>query len=224
MSHPVTSHPAAVAAGGSVLSLPQGPPDLLRLDTALQQSAALHGHLCPRQILGARSAVLAGDLLGLDFPRTDKRVLVLAETDGCYADGVSAASGCWLGRRTLRLMDYGRVAATFVDTRTGRALRVWPRTDLRERVRAQKPPDQKRYQAYLDAYRHWSDAELLRAAEVELDFDLAALISQAGAREVCSHCGEEVLNERWSVRQGRVLCPACLGGAYYRPTSRQDNL
>lgn len=197
------------------LALAATAPDLPALDAALSISSALHGHLCPRQILGARSALLASALLGLDFPRTDKRVLVLAETDGCYADGLSAASGCWLGRRTLRLMDYGKVAATFADTRTGQALRVWPRTDLRERVREKRPEGQKRYAAYLEAYRTWPDAEVFSAREVRLNFDLEGLISRHGLREVCSSCGEEIVNERWARRGERVLCPACLSGAYY---------
>jgi formylmethanofuran dehydrogenase subunit E len=62
----------------------------------------------------------AGQLLQLDLPRTDKRLFVLVETDGCLTDGVAVATGCWFGRRTLRLVDQGKVAATFVDThRTG---------------------------------------------------------------------------------------------------------
>ena len=104
------------------------PPPLSEL---LARSSALHGHLCPRQILGVRLALLAGERLGLDFPRTDKRALVFVETDGCFADGVSVDSGCWLGRRTMRLIDHGKVAATFVDTRTRRAVRAAPQTDLR---------------------------------------------------------------------------------------------
>ena len=172
------------------------------------------------QQLTEPAAELSGPVIELrdavgELLRTDKRLLVLAETDGCYADGLSAASGCWLGRRTLRLMDYGRVAATFVDTRTGRAVRVWPQTDLRERVRAARPPEQKRYQAYLDAYRSWPDARLLAAREVTLNFDLDGLLSRHGQREVCSGCGEEIINERWVRRGERVLCPACLSGAYY---------
>jgi formylmethanofuran dehydrogenase subunit E len=45
-------------------------------------------------------------------------LLTILETDGCAADGVSAATGCWVGRRTLRVEDFGKVAATFVDTQT----------------------------------------------------------------------------------------------------------
>lgn len=187
------------------------------LPALLEKSAALHGHLCPRQVLGARSALLAGEWLGLSLPRSDKRVMVFVETDGCYADGVSVASGCWLGRRTLRLMDFGKVAATFVDTRSGQAVRVSPRTDLRQRVRDQRPEGQKRYQAYLEAYQTLPDAELLDAVPVTLKLDLAALVSVHGKRVVCAECGEEVINEREIEVGGRVLCRGCAGGNYVQP-------
>lgn len=179
--------------------LRNAPPDREPLEAALAQSSAL----------------AAGQLLGLALPRTDKRLIIFTETDGCYADGLSAASGCWLGRRTLRLMDYGRVALTAADTRSGQTVRVWPQTDLRGRVQAGLGAGQKRYQAYLDAYLSWPDAELLAAQWVQLNLDLDGLISRHGPREVCSACGEEVINERWVRRGKRILCPACLSGAYY---------
>lgn len=190
------------------------PPPLSEL---LARSSALHGHLCPRQILGVRLALLAGEQLGLDFPRTDKRALVFVETDGCFADGVSVGSGCWLGRRTMRLIDHGKVAATFVDTRTGRAVRVAPQTDLRARVRAARPDGQKRYQAYLDAYQTWPDEALFDAVPVTLDLNLAALISAPGKRAVCDLCGEEVVNEREVRRGEQTLCRGCAGEAYFQP-------
>lgn len=185
------------------------------LDRLLEQSAALHGHLCPRQVLGVRSALLAGRILGLEFPRTDKAVLVFVETDGCYADGVSVASGCWLGRRTMRLVDHGKVAATFVEVKTGRAVRVSPQTDLRQRVRDGRPEGQKRYQAYLDAYRQWPADLLFDAARVQLNLDLAALLSLPGKRVVCQECGEEIVNEREVQRGGRLLCQDCAGDPYF---------
>lgn len=190
-----------------------------KLPALLAKSAALHGHLCPRQVLGVRSALLAGEWLGLDFPRTDKRVLVFVETDGCYADGVSTGSGCWLGRRTMRLMDYGKVAATFVDTKTGRAVRVSPQTDLRQRVKSGLEEGQKRYQAYLDAYQTWPDEALLDAVPVTLTLDLASLISVHGKRTVCDECGEEIINEREVVQVGRTLCLGCVGEGYVLPVT-----
>lgn len=191
----------------------QKPPTLAEL---LAQSSALHNHLCPRQVLGARSAVLAGRLLGLDFPSTDKRVLALVETDGCYADGVSVASGCWLGRRTMRLIDHGKIAATFIDVRTEQAFRIIPRTNLRQRVKAGRAEGQKRWHAYMEAYQTMPEEDLLDAREVEVTLDWRGLLSQPGKRAVCAECGEEIVNEREVQREGRALCISCAGESYWR--------
>ena len=191
-------------------------PEPSPLEVLLAQSSALHDHLSPRQILGVRSALAAAGALELEFPRTDKRVLVFVETDGCYADGVSVASGCWLGRRTMRLMDFGKIAATFVDTKTGQAVRVFPQTDLRQRVRDSRPEGQKRYQAYLEAYQTLPDEQLLTVQDVQLTPDLNAIISVHGKRAVCDKCGEEIINEREVVQGGQVLCLSCAGQGYYR--------
>lgn len=88
------------------------------LEVILRESVKQHKHLCPRQVLGARMSLLAEDVLGLQLPRTDKRLLVIAETDGCTVDGIIAATGCHVGGRTLRILDFGKVAATFIDTYT----------------------------------------------------------------------------------------------------------
>lgn len=190
---------------------------LERLPALLERSAALHRHLCPRQVLGARTGLRAGEWLGLEFPRTDKRVLVFVETDGCFADGISVASGCWLGRRTLRLVDHGKVAATFVDTKAGRAVRIAPRTDLRSRVREGRPAGQKRWDAYLAAYQTWPDEDLFTVQPVRLTLDLAALISAAGVRTVCGRCGEEIINGREVAGPEGTLCRDCAGERYWAP-------
>jgi formylmethanofuran dehydrogenase subunit E len=79
----------------------------------LQQSAERHKHLCPRQVLGARMSLFAAEMLELELPGADKRLLVIAETDGCTVDGIIAATGCHVGGRALRILDFGKVAATF---------------------------------------------------------------------------------------------------------------
>src|SRR5687768_11979454 len=92
----------------------------------LEKSAESHKHLCPRQILGVRMGLLAGDLLGLELPQKNKRLIVFVETDGCFVDGITVSTGCSMGHRTMRLMDYGKVAATFVDSQSNRAFRIAP--------------------------------------------------------------------------------------------------
>lgn len=60
--------------------------------------------------------------LGLEIPRQDKRLLAIVETDGCFADGVAAVTGCTMEHRTLWLADYGKIGATFVDVKTETAV------------------------------------------------------------------------------------------------------
>ncbi|MSP12972.1 MAG: formylmethanofuran dehydrogenase [Chloroflexi bacterium] len=188
-------------------------PDLIHY---LDQSAALHQHLCPRQVLGVRMGLYAAELLDLDLPQTDKRLFTFVETDGCFADGVSVTTGCWLGRRTLRLVDYGKAAATFVDIRTGRAIRIWP--DPRSRILAPTyaPQAHSRWRAYLDAYQIMPVTELLCVQPVILTAPLERIISRAGVRVACAACGEEIINEREITLAGQILCRSCAGGRYYQ--------
>lgn len=187
-----------------------------RLADRLADLMALHRHICPRQVLGVRMALHAGELLGLGLPRGDKRLFVLIETDGCFADAVSVASGAWLGHRTLRLVDHGKIAATFVDTETHRALRVWPHPEARVRARERVPDAHDRWHAQLEAYQTMSAGDLLCVVPVTLTIDLDAIRSRPGIRISCAACREEIVNEREVLDGGRALCRDCAGESYYR--------
>src|SRR5512147_77469 len=97
------------------------------LPTLLAASAARHSHLCPRQVLGVRTGLAGLAALSLLPPLRDKRLLVIVETDGCFTDGIEVSTGVAVGHRTLRVEDYGKIAATFVNIPTGEALRISPR-------------------------------------------------------------------------------------------------
>lgn len=193
---------------------------MAQLDELLDKSAALHSHLCPRQVLGARIGLYAGALLRLELPQEDKRLYTFVETDGCFADGVSVATGCWLGRRTLRLVDYGKVAATFADSKTGRAIRIAPAPDVRARAAALLPDARSRWHAQLEAYQRLPDEVMFRWQPVELSEPLDVIISRPGVRVCCAVCGEEILNEREVLVDGVALCPSCSGHAYYTPAAQ----
>lgn len=185
------------------------------LDEFLKQVGALHKHLCPRQVLGVRLGIYAAHFFPGAFPQTSKRMLAIVEMDGCFADGVFTATGCSLGHRTLRLADEGKIAATFIDTSTGRAFRLFALPDLRARALAAIPLAASRWHAYLEAYTQFPLEEIFGSREVSLNFDLKALIGQPGARAACSNCGEEILNQRQLLREGRVLCLSCAGRSYW---------
>lgn len=187
------------------------------LSELLEASAALHRHLCPRQVLGVRMGLLAGQLLGLEVPQTAKRLYTIAETDGCATDGIAVATNCWVGRRTLRVEDLGKVAATFVDSQTGQAVRVVPRPEARLQARALVPEARNVWEAQLLGYQRLPDEQLLAAQAVCLKTPIEVIISRAGLRVPCDRCGEEILNEREVVQGSRRLCRTCAGDAYYTP-------
>lgn len=197
----------------------RGQVDTGQLEKFLAVSSAQHDHLCPRQVLGVRLAMAGVNALGLDLPRTDKRLRVFIESDGCFADGVAAVTGCTVGHRTLWVQDYGKAALTVVDTFTGTCLRVHPRQGVRLASQVFAPDAVNSYAAMLVGYQRMPDEELLAIQPIELLAPLPAWISQPGLRMICDQCGEEIINERHVIRAGRTLCRSCSGEAYYTLTA-----
>ncbi len=193
------------------------------LTELLARSSELHRHLCPRQVLGVQMGRLAADLLGFDLPQDDKRLLTIVETDGCFTTGVSVATNCWVGRRTLRVEDYGKVAATFVDTQTEQAIRIAPSPGARQLAADYAPEAHNRWQAMLLGYQRMPLADLFVWRPVALTLPVAAIISRAGHRAACDQCGEEILNEREVVSGGLALCRHCAFGGYYRLDDDADH-
>ncbi len=185
------------------------------LEELLRLSAERHQHLCPRQVLGVRMGLLAGRLLGLPVPQKDKRMLVIVETDGCFTDGLAVATGCSVGRRSMRVVDFGKVAATFVDTEMCRAVRIVPHHESRQRAKIYAPDATSRWEAYLLGYQVMPEDELFTFRNVRLRFSLQQLLSRDRYRVNCEACGEEIINEREVLVEGRVLCRGCAGENYY---------
>jgi formylmethanofuran dehydrogenase subunit E len=185
------------------------------LDELLTVSAAHHRRVCPRQVLGARMGLFAGHILEIAIPQTDKRLLAISETDGCFVDGISAATGCYVGRRTMRIEDYGKTAATFIDTLSGQAIRIRPKEKIRDLAWEYAPSARNKWEAQLIGYQHIPDCQLLHWHRVNLIFPLKKIIGQAGGRVTCEICGEEIINQREVVSQGKLLCKSCLGESYF---------
>lgn len=188
----------------------------MELQPLLEISSRDHTHICPRQILGVRIGLAGMATLGFDEPPTGKRLLVILETDGCFADGITAATKCTVGHRTLRVEDYGKVAATFIDTHNRRSIRVAPVIDIRQRAYTCAPDEPRHYFAQMMAYQTMPDDEMLTVQEVILNTPIEAIVSRPGIRVNCDVCGEEIMNEREIHREGLTLCRTCAGSAYYR--------
>jgi formylmethanofuran dehydrogenase subunit E len=190
--------------------------DSMNIQQLLDKSASKHSHLCPRQVLGVRLGLAGMTALGFDSPPDKKQLLVITETDGCFVDGLSAATNCTVGHRTLRVEDYGKVAAVFVDVKTGRAIRIAPALDIRERADAFISGESDHYAAQLQVYQTMPDKEMFTCVDVQLVSSLEAILSRPGMRVNCGICGEEIMNEREVHRNNAILCRACAHGGYYR--------
>jgi formylmethanofuran dehydrogenase subunit E len=188
------------------------------LQKLLAESSARHHALCPRQVLGVRMGLLAGELLDIELPHPDKRLFTFVETDGCGLDGISAATGCSVGRRNMRVSDFGKMAATFVDVVTREALRIVPSRESRIRAGDYMPESSNRWQAQLHAYQIMPAEELFTVTPVTLTISLDKIISRHGLRVLCKLCGEEIMNGREEMVDGRPVCRGCAGQAYYIAT------
>jgi formylmethanofuran dehydrogenase subunit E len=188
----------------------------MELQVLLEKSARQHSHLCPRQILGVRIGLAGMKTLELGPNQESKRLLVILESDGCFADGVIAATDCTVGHRTLRVEDYGKVAATFADTRTGRAVRITPVLNVRQQACVCCPEETRHYFAQMQAYQIMPDDELLNVQSINLIPSIEQIMSRPGMRVDCALCGEEILNEREIMVEGQAMCRACAGQSYYQ--------
>jgi formylmethanofuran dehydrogenase subunit E len=166
----------------------------------------------------------AGRLLGFDPLKVEKRLLVIVETDGCFATGVSTATGCTIGSRNLRIEDFGKAAATFTDTCIVRSVRIAPAANARALADKYSPDVPDRWQAMLEGYQRIPDELLFSWQAVELRTGVDAIFSTPGVRTTCQACGEEIINEREVTCAGRVLCRACAGFSYYEPLPHRGEL
>jgi len=186
------------------------------LRAILESCTARHSRLCPRQVLGVRMGLAGAAALKLEVPRRDKRMLVIAETDGCFVSGVKAATGCSDGGRTLRVEDYGKVGATFIHVKTGAAVRLAPKPNIRQRALLYAPEQERRYYAQLYGYQRMPDVELFDLYQVALITPVKDLVSRPGVRVNCDLCGEEIINQRQKICGDQILCLPCTGSTYYR--------
>ncbi|MCL5262895.1 MAG: FmdE family protein [Acidobacteria bacterium] len=181
------------------------------LDALLHEAEIAHGHLCAGQILGVRMAMIGCDRLGIDEPRGKdrKRLVTFVEIDRCATDAIGVVTGCRLGKRALKFRDWGKMAATFVDLSTGRAIRIAARESSKELARRLHPEIENKNQQQMTAYRELPDADLFTEQWVSVKLHPREFPGYKGERVTCSICGESINYDRF-IRDGEaVVCLAC---------------
>jgi formylmethanofuran dehydrogenase subunit E len=190
---------------------------MLSLDSYLREAEQAHGHLCAGQVLGVRMAMLGLQKLGIEDPRGKdrKRLVTFVEIDRCATDAIAVVTGCRLGKRALKFRDWGKMAATFVDLSTGKAIRIAAKESSKRLAREMHPEIESKNQQQMLAYREMPEGDLFAMQWVKVELPAEEFPGYKGDRIVCAECGEGISFRREVERDGRVLCRACAGERYY---------
>ena len=187
-------------------------------DELLDISTKIHGHICAGQVIGVRMSMLGLERIGIDDPKgaDRKKLYVLVEIDRCATDAIQSVTGCSLGKRSMRWMDFGIMAATFVNLDTGKAVRVTAREESRESSKKYCPEIENKYQQQLAAYKVMPEEELFAVQEVTVTIPECDMPGRPQRRVQCEQCGDHVQDSRDVEQEGRILCRACAGQRYYQ--------
>ena len=171
----------------------------------VERAVSYHGHLCSGQCIGVKMARLGLKTLGLDPDVNPKNIYVFVECDRCPADSIGIVTGTRVGKRTYRAMDFGKIAATFVNLDTKEAVRIWRHT----RRHPAEGEDM------ITFYENLPDDEIFRIQRVNVDLKPCDLPGPPVEIQICENCGEDITDSRHVVKDGKILCKACAGGSYY---------
>ncbi len=197
-------------------------------ETLLKESAKAHGHLCPGQVIGVRMAMLGCELIGLDDPSNMpqiKKIIVYVEIDRCATDAISYVTGVKLGRRSLKFVDNGIMAATFVNLETKKAYRIVSTEESRdislEYAASHFPELEDVYQQQIKAYKAMDINDLFTIEEVVIDIPLCDMPGPTKFKAECQNCGIIVRDKREVIKNSQILCRACAFGSYYHHKKKE---
>jgi formylmethanofuran dehydrogenase subunit E len=172
----------------------------------LQRAVAYHGHICSGQVLGVRLARLGLNLMGITEPEKYRDLIVYVEADRCIADAVGTISGCNLGRRRLKWLDFGKMAATFYDINGGKAVRL----ALNGAVGHPEAGDD-----LVEYWNRYKDEEIFKIQHVRLNVPKEDLPGLPLEIVSCYICGEKIFDKRQVITSEGVVCRNCHGKSYY---------
>jgi iron complex transport system ATP-binding protein len=173
----------------------------------LKKAGDYHGHICGGIILGTKMTLAALKALGMDPGVKNKNLIVFAEIDRCMTDAVQVITGCSLGHRSLKHVDYGKFAATFLNQDTGKALRA----TIKESFSTDGPVEK-----VAQKVACMSDEELVILQEVTVDLPETDLPGQPKKKAYCSRCGERIMDGREVSKENKSFCRSCANGGYYK--------
>lgn len=190
--------------------------EYLNLVTCLERASQFHGDLCAGLALGTRIACLGLKAIGIEDPLGDdrKKIVVYAESDRCATDAILAVTGCHPGKRSLKVLDYGKIAATFVNLETGKAVRI----AVKEKNGSREEPGARNALengSLVERYTTIPAEDLFDVREVTVAMKPEDRPGKTVSVVRCSKCGERIMDKREVRLNGSILCIPCATGKTY---------
>lgn len=170
------------------------------------KAAQFHGHACAGIALGTKMALAAMRALGLDPAHKNKNLMVFVEVDRCMTDAIQTVTGCSLGHRSLKFVDYGKFAASFLDLESGKAVRA----TVPETFDSSGPIEEVALKI-----AGMADSDLVILEDIKIEVPPADLPGHSQHRAFCEVCGERVMDSRELNKDGKTMCRGCAGRRYY---------
>ena len=186
----------------------------LDFETCISVAKAFHGDACAGIVIGTRMAILGLNEIGIDDPKgaDKKNLIVYVEMDRCASDAILAVTGCHPGKRSLKILDYGKMAATFINLKTGRAIRISAKNrdgnKVLTREKIEKSP-------HTEEYSMMPLEDLFEKREVHVELKPEDLPGKPLLIITCEVCGERVMDMREEQKDGKLLCRPCAAGKNY---------
>ena len=159
-----------------------------------------------------------------NISKTCKKLLVYVEIDRCATDAIRAVTGCSLGKRTLKFLDYGKMAATFVNLETKTAVRVAAKDEARSRAFSYADNTCAQHEAEKRAYALMPEESLFSIQPMEIQIPMEDMPGARGGRVCCQRCGEGINFKREIRIKGQILCIPCSRGSYLPINRTEEDL
>jgi formylmethanofuran dehydrogenase subunit E len=188
----------------------------LSLETCLETARAFHGDVCAGIAIGTRMAMAGLKAIGIEEPKGKDRkdLMVFVEIDRCATDAIMAITGCQPGKRTMKIYDYGKMAATFLNLKTNKSVRLTVKETANGTSRDGKPGGGNQAELFIGL----PEEELLNVEEVIVDVQPQDMPGKPLRVVLCDGCGERIMDMRDSEENGKTLCrPCATKEKYYSP-------
>ncbi|MDR2624256.1 MAG: FmdE family protein [Methanobrevibacter sp.] len=180
-----------------------------KFEEQLKKVKEFHGHLDGGTVIGTKMTMYAFEKLGLNLNEENEDLMVFVEIGRCVADAIQSVSGSRVGKKTFKLMDYGRHAATFCRISTGEGIRVVDE-DIKNQNRTETDEE------LIERLTNTPNEELFSIQKIKIDFENMDHPDKKFNRIVCPVCNEVVKDNKYVVRNGVGICKACAEESYYQ--------